>query len=136
MVVREDGYLDLYNEYLTRSPGPPIDFRNATAIAMSSDGGSFAVIRNGGVRVNGEKEDLIAPELTPTTVAAAFADGGALVTRTPREVRIWRPDSPKNEKLAPDQLWMKWRKQIGFLDAGQPPPGVGWDPVARDVRRY
>ena len=76
---------------------------------------------------------LIGRESTPTPVAAIFASNTVLVTRTPRDVRIWRLDSPKRTQLTPYARWTQWRKQLGLFDS---PAGFRWDAGARDVRRY
>jgi hypothetical protein len=146
--IRRDGHMELIRPVLRSEAGrsiagqirtgsgPPIDYRGATSMAVSNDGRNFAVVRDGALRLNAETDDLIASDLKPTTVAAAFAGNSALVTWSGRDIRIWSPDSTKAEKLAPDQLYGKWRKQLGFFDVNHPPIGFGWDSVAGDVRRY
>jgi hypothetical protein len=135
-IIRDNGRLELYGPELLFSPGPEVDFRAASAMALSIDGRNVAVVNDGAINVISEEKELITGELKPTAVAAAFADNGTLVTRTPRDVRIWRLGSRKREELTPIELWTKWRKQLGLFDLHHAPVGFGWDPAARDVRRY
>jgi hypothetical protein len=135
-IIRDNGRLDLFSSGLLFSPGPEVDYRAASAVAISSDGRRIAVVNDGAVKVVGDEKDLLTAELRPTAVAAVFADNATLVTRTPRDVRIWRLDSPQREELTPIGLWTKWRKQLGLVDLRHGPPGFGWNPAVRDVRRY